>query len=179
MPNFGQCWPTSVCNPYVMTDSPDVLSTGRWCIDQGYDFHWPAHDSKPLFITPLGKTLTLEVGHYVLFLRIDAKPTAAATKPTTPVGHDRKKQDSPTMADVDIERRGWSLVVERSAVERIAPAPSPYVADESDNVGQPNADESRRPNVGQAVAADWSNLGPSVGELVRKPRGGPIAANIG
>lgn len=31
-----------VCNPYVMTGSPDI--------DQGYEFHWLAHDSKPFFI---------------------------------------------------------------------------------------------------------------------------------
>lgn len=44
-----------VCNPYVMTDSPDVLSMGRRCIDQGYEFQWLAHVSKPFFVTPLGE----------------------------------------------------------------------------------------------------------------------------
>lgn len=43
-----------VCNRYVMTDSPDMLSTGRRRIDQGCELHWLAHDSNPFIITPLG-----------------------------------------------------------------------------------------------------------------------------
>lgn len=135
-----------VCNPCVLTDSPDVLSMGRRCIDQGYEYTWAAHDSRPFFLMPGRETLTLEAENDMPFLPIDAKPTAAATQPTTPVEHDSTMQDSATKAD-DSGSDDSGLEMERCLAQRRAPAPSPAEADESNGVELLNAPELDQPGV--------------------------------
>ena len=38
--------------PYVLESTPDVISIGARCVDQGYAFHWPARSVYPYFVTP-------------------------------------------------------------------------------------------------------------------------------
>ena len=54
-------------NPYVMEQTPAVLSIGRRCMKEGFSFHWPANTS-PYFITPNGKKIVCEVHAYVPYL---------------------------------------------------------------------------------------------------------------
>lgn len=54
--------------PHVVQKSPDVLSMGRRCVEDGYSFHWPVGSSSPYFVTPNGDTVTLTVDHYIPFL---------------------------------------------------------------------------------------------------------------
>ena len=51
-------------NPYVLDDSPAVVSVGQRCIDAGWSFHWPAY-SRPYFKKPDGTKVKLEVDDYV------------------------------------------------------------------------------------------------------------------
>ena len=41
--------------PYVLESTPDVISIGARCVDQGYAFHWPAKSVYPYFVTPAGE----------------------------------------------------------------------------------------------------------------------------
>ena len=54
-------------NPYVLDDSPAVVSVGQRCIDAGWSFHWPAY-SRPYFKKPDGTKVKLEIDDYVPYL---------------------------------------------------------------------------------------------------------------
>jgi hypothetical protein len=56
-----------IVKPFVLGDSPPVLSVGWRCMELGYDFWWPAFQ-RPIITTPGGQTLTLEVDDYFPFL---------------------------------------------------------------------------------------------------------------
>lgn len=52
------------CSPYVLDQTPAVLSVGVRCMEQGYIFVWPAHGSPPILIRPDRKIVQLKVeGH--------------------------------------------------------------------------------------------------------------------
>ena len=55
-------------DPYVMEESPDVLSIGRRCEVEGYEFHWPAYSAEPYFVDKTGKHVTLRSIHHVPYL---------------------------------------------------------------------------------------------------------------
>ena len=38
--------------PYVLQDSPDLISIGRRCQEMGYTFHWSPWSKRPYFILP-------------------------------------------------------------------------------------------------------------------------------
>ena len=49
--------------PYLLDQTPAVLSVGTRCVDQGYSFVWPA-DGKPMLVRPDDKVVELRVeGH--------------------------------------------------------------------------------------------------------------------
>ena len=58
--------------PYVLPSTPAVLPIGRRCLDQGYDFRWPA-GKMPYFISPAGKIIELVVVDYVPYLPTSRK----------------------------------------------------------------------------------------------------------
>lgn len=54
----------------VMDRSPNVLSLGRLCMENGYDFEW-RKGLKPVLTRPDGTDIVLEVRHYVPILSAD------------------------------------------------------------------------------------------------------------
>ena len=50
----------STHNPYVLDESPLVLSVGKKCMEEGYSFVWPA-SGVPYMISPDNKKILLEV----------------------------------------------------------------------------------------------------------------------
>ena len=38
--------------PYVLQDSPDLISIGRRCQEMGYTFHWSLGSKSPYFVLP-------------------------------------------------------------------------------------------------------------------------------
>ena len=46
--------------PYILTDTPSVISVGDRAMNKGYSFVWIA-GRNPYWITPAGKVITLEV----------------------------------------------------------------------------------------------------------------------
>eukprot|EP00972_Heterocapsa_arctica_P081941 12076717-Heterocapsa_arctica.AAC.1 len=68
-------------NPYVLKETPAVLSVGARTMNKGYTFVWPAF-CNPYFITPDGFRVELEVIADVPFLRRGSdlsKPTPLRT----------------------------------------------------------------------------------------------------
>ena len=50
--------------PYILDETPPVLSVGVRCMEQGYSFVWPA-DSRPYFIRPDHKVIELKIDGWV------------------------------------------------------------------------------------------------------------------
>ena len=48
-----------VAEPYILDSTPDVLSIGRRCVEDGYEFHWKAYSLHPTITTTTGKVVTL------------------------------------------------------------------------------------------------------------------------
>ncbi len=57
--------------PYVLPNTPAVLSIGRRCMLEGFAFHWPQW-STPYIICPNGTRIDLEVTHFVPYLTEEA-----------------------------------------------------------------------------------------------------------
>ena len=55
------------CTPYILEQSPAVLSVGLKCMEQGYDFLWFANQ-KPLLVRPGGKVIELRIDGHVPML---------------------------------------------------------------------------------------------------------------
>eukprot|EP00972_Heterocapsa_arctica_P007322 1068055-Heterocapsa_arctica.AAC.1 len=75
-------------NPYVLKESPAVLSIGEGTMNKGYYFIWPAFKN-PYFITPSGFRVELEVTDDIPCLRRGSdlsKPTPLRdfAQPRTP-----------------------------------------------------------------------------------------------
>ena len=58
--------------PLVLKSVPPVMSIGRRCLQNGWEFHWYA-DCEPYFVTPDGKFVMLRVDQFVPLLTDDAK----------------------------------------------------------------------------------------------------------
>ena len=51
------------CVPYILKNTPDVLTMGRRCMCEGYSFVWKANSNKQFFRRPHGKRIFLIVDH--------------------------------------------------------------------------------------------------------------------
>ena len=40
-----------IAEPYILDSSPDVLSIGRRCVEDGYEFHWKPYSLHPTITT--------------------------------------------------------------------------------------------------------------------------------
>lgn len=49
----------------VLKSTPDVLSIGRRCVQDGYKFVWNAHSEQPYLVSPSGKKITLSVHGFI------------------------------------------------------------------------------------------------------------------
>ena len=55
-------------NPFLLENTPAVLSVGRRCMVDGYEFHWPKF-KKPYLISPNGYRIELEVENFAPYIR--------------------------------------------------------------------------------------------------------------
>jgi len=68
--------------PLVMQDSPDVLSLGRRCMEEGYGFHWEAtNPHHPYLVTPSGCRVDLMVDHYCPYLEANSCAACPVSDP--------------------------------------------------------------------------------------------------
>ena len=72
-----------VVKPWVLNNTPAVLSIGQRCMEMGYTFIWPT-GSVPYFMLPSGEFLYLEVRDNIPYIRKGSSPTRAAP-PALPV----------------------------------------------------------------------------------------------
>ena len=77
-------------DPYLLPQTPSVLSVGLKCMNQGYDFIWHAKD-KPFFVKPDGTRIYLKVRDYVPYYDVWDSDSgcacpAEATIPSRPEG---------------------------------------------------------------------------------------------
>ncbi len=48
-----------VAEPYILDSTPDVLSIGRRCVEDGYSFNWTPYSLHPTMTTPDGRVVKL------------------------------------------------------------------------------------------------------------------------
>ena len=84
-----------ISTPLVMTSTPPVLSIGKRCMEQNYEFRWPPGKA-PFFVTPDGKIIKLKVHDNVPYLYDNRAVSAAGS--SSPSG---KKDPSPSSAKAD------------------------------------------------------------------------------
>ena len=71
-------------NPYLLPQTPSVLSVGLKCMNQGYDFVWYAN-KKPFFVKPDGTRINLTVRDYVPYYDMwDGESATACPAKTKP-----------------------------------------------------------------------------------------------
>ena len=75
-------------SPYVLECTPDVLSLGRRCVDEGFAFHWDAYSARPTWALPNGRIITLTTEGYIPYLGIDQRPAAPAGSENDLLLHD-------------------------------------------------------------------------------------------
>ena len=93
--------------PYVLPDTPSVLSIGQRCMEEGFDFIWRAN-SRPYLKTPEGKKVYMDVKDNVPYLKswhenvcVPARrATSSPDKSQLPVKGSETGRSSP---DVDSE----------------------------------------------------------------------------
>ncbi len=56
---IGACGEVAV--PYILDSTPDVLSIGRRCVEDGYEFVWRPYSLHPTITTASGKVVKLVV----------------------------------------------------------------------------------------------------------------------
>ena len=77
MPMFLQDLGATI-KPWILDDTPSVLSVGRRCQAEGWAFYWPPWSANPIFVDPQGRKHILEAEGYVPYLRPKLPVIAAA-----------------------------------------------------------------------------------------------------
>ena len=73
--------------PWILPSTPAVLSMGRRCVLDGFDFWWPPYSQSPRLSTPSGKVIYLTVRGDIPFLEdglVAAPATIGPSLPFTP-----------------------------------------------------------------------------------------------
>ena len=109
----------SVVKPYVLGETPSVLSVGMRCLKDGYDFVWRAY-SRPYFRLPDGRRIKLEVKDNVPFICppvMRATPAVSqniprvTTLPSAPI----EVEDEVLVIDEEPETLGEQVMAEDEA----------------------------------------------------------------
>ena len=100
----------------ILDSTPDVLSMGRRCMEDGYSFVWPAYSCSPQFQLPTGEVLVCQVRGFIPY--VDASiacpapvmPLGKAMKPALPVGKTPTVYDDPLLrtAVTSLSGKAWS-----------------------------------------------------------------------
>ena len=60
--------------PLLLESCPAVLSVGRRCIEEGYEFRWKPYSRNPTFHLPDGTVINMEVDGYVPYIVEEPTP---------------------------------------------------------------------------------------------------------
>ncbi len=101
-----------VVQPYLLKDTPAVLSIGQRCMEQGFIFHWEA-GKLPIMTNPEGLVVELEVDRNIPYLRSgseDAQPRPARETKVVAISHMveapmklEESQEKPCLAGEEVE----------------------------------------------------------------------------
>jgi hypothetical protein len=62
-------------NPYLLSETPSVLSIGRHCMEEGYSFIWNANEL-PYLVTPTNACISLKLDRNIPYLDTRDDPFA-------------------------------------------------------------------------------------------------------
>ena len=103
----------SEISPTLLDSTPAVLSVGKLCMEEGYDFIWRKYKT-PYMTTPEGKKLTLQVDQNVPFLveYVEACPAQAPPGSLTLIPHlgtDARASGSRVPVPIEEEREAVTV----------------------------------------------------------------------
>ena len=64
--------------PFVLDSTPDVLSIGRRCVEDGWSFYWPPYSLTPIFTSPGGLAIKCRSHGFIPYVIEREEPCAAA-----------------------------------------------------------------------------------------------------
>ena len=104
----------STTEPYVLSDSPSVLSVGQKCMDEGFDFVWRAN-CRPYFRDPEGNKVYMDVRHNVPYLKswkenvaLPVRPVQTKSEPSPAEKLGKESIDSEQLATDLLKSRDFS-----------------------------------------------------------------------
>ena len=100
-------------DPYLVRDTPAVLSVGMRCMNDGHDFIWKSAGQKPYFVRKDRTRIPLEVRDYVPYLVAKHKEGTVAL-PATDGGREGKLfvEDAPTRSSPSSSSKGDGYIIE-------------------------------------------------------------------
>eukprot|EP00972_Heterocapsa_arctica_P107600 15851825-Heterocapsa_arctica.AAC.1 len=118
--------------PFVLQDTPAVLSVGDRTMNKGYTFVWPAY-SNPYFVTPNGFRVELGVRDNIPYLRRGSVRSVPAEVPNhgAPLTPRRSR---PALSALDL---GGGLGIDMDLVPVMALVPDGGAAGHGDVIGDP------------------------------------------
>ena len=104
----------STTEPYVLSDSPSVLSVGQKCMDEGFDFVWRAN-CRPYFKDSEGNKVYMDVRDNVPYLKswkqnvaLPVRPVQTKSEPTPAEKLGQESVDSEQLANDLLKSRDFS-----------------------------------------------------------------------
>jgi hypothetical protein len=137
----------AVVTPFVLPDTPSVLSIGYRCMELGYSFHWKA-GKNPVLVTPGGKVVCLAVEKNVPLLRV-GEPDMKAEVP-------KEFENVPVAAGVEED-------------EGVGPAPAVVPAPAEPEMGDADEDSRALPRAHQ-LELDAKSRTHKLTHLPKNPR---------
>ena len=80
-----------VAEPYILDNTPDVLSIGRRCVEDGYSFNWKPYSLHPTITTPDGRVVELTSRDCVPYLD-DFEPSYSLAVPAVVIATSQKDE---------------------------------------------------------------------------------------
>ncbi len=93
-----------VAEPYILDNTPDVLSIGRRCVEDGYSFNWKLYSLHPTITTPDGRVVQLISRDCVPCLD-DFEPSYSPAVPAVVIATSQKDERSHLGSDRSNVRR--------------------------------------------------------------------------
>jgi hypothetical protein len=125
--------------PYVLDNTPPVLTVGSRCMEMGYTFVWPTSQD-PYFIRPDGMIIRLMVENYIPYL----VPNARHCKPRKPSG--TRIFCSPSTSTITNARSGAPDRRDLNSPEPSVATPSDSDMSEEDNISRLDDFEAPAPD---------------------------------
>ena len=159
-----------VIDPYILDETPDVLSIGKRCEEMGYDFHWYGYSKRPFFVTPDGDKVSMTSYQCVPYLADDFNVVEAPSAVALPARCGAGRPAVPGGSS-------WEAIAYADVAQSPEIESSDLADDEADeeeveeDAGEEDKDDEE-PEAAPKGAGEWSAVpegAPAKGEVSEEP----------